>query len=416
MLNEHQGTAPRDCGRDGASIAENLPFREVLRTPATRRWLTGAAISGFVLLLGNAQELGRLAVAPGAKVLMAAHVLAYVLYFGLGPPLGWGRPLRRKLLLAAGFFVLSLPFFLDVGVPYNTMWLWTYLAVFIGVQSYPRALGLALVAALALGSVCVQLATGYPLALGFGQPVTFVSLGLMMMAFSRQRLAIRQLRATQTELAELAVAEERNRVARDMHDILGHSLTVIAVKAELAGRLLELAPEKAAQEISDLEDLARGALVDVRATVSGHRGVNVITELANARTALTAAGIAAELPGATDSVRAGDHELFGWVLREGITNVVRHSGAERCTVTLGPRFLQVDDDGVGPVGADRPEGGEPSGADLQRTAAGAPWHQGAGGPAGGTGLRGLRERVQEAGGALSIGRSDTGGFRLRLTV
>jgi two-component system sensor histidine kinase DesK len=221
-----------------------------------------------------------------------------------------------------------------------------------------------------------------------------------MMAFSRQLNAIRQLRQTQHKLAELAVLEERNRVARDMHDILGHSLTVIAVKAELAGRLLEVAPEKAAVEIAELEDLARGALVDVRATVSGYRGVNVLSELANARTALTAAGIEADLPGAADSVRAKDRELFGWVLREGITNVVRHSGATRCMVTIGSRFIQIDDDGVGPAGApDTPD---------------APAAAGPGGA--GNGLRGLSERVREAGGSLSVGRSAAGGFQLRLNV
>ncbi|MCB8799131.1 hypothetical protein LJD40_26770, partial [Escherichia coli] len=91
--------------------------------------------------------------------------------------------------------------------------------------------------------------------------------------------------------------------------------------------LLEVSPERAAAEIHDVEELARGALVDVRATVRGYRGVNVLTELANARSALTAAGMDAELPGAADEVPAKYRELFGWVLREGVTNIVRHSQA-----------------------------------------------------------------------------------------
>nr|WP_281360715.1 histidine kinase [Psychromicrobium silvestre] len=244
-----------------------------------------------------------------------------------------------------------------------------------------------------------------------------------MVAFSRQIEALRVLRSTQQELADVAVKEERNRVARDMHDILGHSLTVIAVKAELAGRLIEAAqdqvipeqvipdqttPEqttpnqaaakqtavaRAAIEIREVEDLARGALADVRATVSGYRGVNVLSELANARTALAAGGIDAELPGAADEVPAKYRELFGWTLREGTTNIVRHAHASRVKVTMGSGFIQIDDDGVGLSGQQPPSSAN--------------------------GLAGLRERVEAQGASLSIGRSglgEHGGFRLRVDL
>ncbi len=400
--------------------ASAVTFREVLLDRGSRRWLAGAALAGLGLLFGSGHNIAeRGDLAPALKALIWLHMVVYGVCFALGPPLGWTKGPRFKLIVTAGYFILSLPFFAYSGSAQSATWLWTYVAVFIGVQSYPPAIGLAMIAALGAGALLIQVATGYPLDVGFSQPVTIVSLGLMMAAFSRQLNAIRQLRATQHELAELAVAEERNRVARDMHDILGHSLTVIAVKAELAGRLLEVAPDKAAAEILDLEDLARGALVDVRATVSGYRGMNVLSELANARTALTAAGIEADLPGAADSVRAKDRELFGWVLREGITNVVRHSGATRCTVTLGTRFIQIDDDGVGPAGApDAP--GEPGGDEPGGDGPGADsraLHSAGGYPAGaGNGLRGLSERVREAGGSLSAGRSAAGGFQLRLNM
>jgi two-component system sensor histidine kinase DesK len=173
-----------------------------------------------------------------------------------------------------------------------------------------------------------------------------------------------------------------------MHDILGHSLTVITVKAELAGRLLELDASRAAAEIADLEELARGALADVRSTVSGYREVQVGAELASARRALAAAGIDAELPGSTDMVPARHRGLFGWVLREGVTNVIRHSGASRCVVALGEDFLQIDDDGAGPPAALRPGGG----------------------------LAGLQDRAGAAGATMSIGTSDGGGFRLRVQL
>ena len=165
---------------------------------------------------------------------------------------------------------------------------------------------------------------------------------------------------------------------------------MIAVKAELAGRLLEVSPERAAAEIHDVEELARGALVDVRATVRGYRGVNVLTELANARSALTAAGMDAELPGAADEVPAKYRELFGWVLREGVTNIVRHSQAGKVLVTMGAGFIQIDDDGAGPSAPGLPETGN--------------------------GLAGLRERVAAQNAALTIGRSAMGGFRLRVEL
>lgn len=391
----HDGSA--GFGQSITLPASAASFREVLLDEGTRRWLAGAAIAGLLLILGNGHDIAVRDLTPAGKGLIWLHMVVYVICFALGPPLSWTKGARFKIVVTTGYFVLSLPFFAYSGSAQSAAWVWTYVAVFIGVQSHQRAIGLAMIAALGAGALLIQIATGYPLDIGFSQPVTIVSLGLMMTAFSRQLNAIRQLRQTQHELAELAVLEERNRVARDMHDILGHSLTVIAVKAELAGRLLEVAPERAAVEIAELEDLARGALVDVRATVSGYRGMNVLSELANARTALTAAGIEADLPGAADSVRAKDRELFGWVLREGITNVVRHSGATRCTVTIGSRLIQIDDDGVGPAGApDAPAGAGPGGA--------------------GNGLRGLSERVREAGGSLSVGRSAAGGFQLRLNV
>jgi two-component system sensor histidine kinase DesK len=113
------------------------------------------------------------------------------------------------------------------------------------------------------------------------------------------------------EIARLAVDEERNRFARDMHDIVGHSLTVIAVKAELAGRLVRRDPDRAEAEINDVERLSREALGEVRTAVAGYRDVTLSAELANARTALSAAGIDADLPSAIDDVPTERRELFG---------------------------------------------------------------------------------------------------------
>ena len=202
-----------------------------------------------------------------------------------------------------------------------------------------------------------------------------------------------QLARAREQLVDLAVTRERERMGRDVHDILGHSLTVITVKAELAGRLLEALPadpevDRVRAEVTDVERLAREALADVRATVSGTREVSLTGELAAARSALAAAGIRMDLPGAVDVVPARHRELFAWALREGVTNVVRHSGATWCGVQLTADHVEVRDDGRGPGG-----------------------RQG-----GGNGLAGLQARASKSGAVVEVGRAPEGGFLLRLVV
>ena len=159
------------------------------------------------------------------------------------------------------------------------------------------------------------------------------------------------------ENAALAVENERTRFARDLHDILGHSLTVITVKAELANRLLDVDTERARAELADLERLSRDALADVRRAVEGYRELTLPGELSRARTALAAAEIRAEVPGAADDVPTELRELFAWTVREGVTNVIRHSGATSCTVVLSPTSAEVRDNGAGPVAPTTPAPG-----------------------------------------------------------
>ena len=158
-----------------------------------------------------------------------------------------------------------------------------------------------------------------------------------------------QLAAAQEEIARLVRAEERSRFGRDLHDILGHSLTVVAVKAELAGRLARTAPERAEAEIADMEHIAREALADVRAAAAGYREVTIASELASARTALTAACIEADLPAGLAHVPQGKQEIFGWAIREGVTNVIRHSGATHCSIRVAGHEVEITDDGRGPA-------------------------------------------------------------------
>ena len=230
-----------------------------------------------------------------------------------------------------------------------------------------------------------------------------------------------ELRRARDEIAAPAVARERERVARDLHDILGHTLTTIAVKAGLARRLLERAPsprpgdvergtvehgvvERGVAEVRDIEGMSRQALADVRATVTRSREVRLSGELVAARTALRAAGVEADLPSAVDTVAPHLQEVFGYVVREAVTNAVRHAKARRVTVRLGETWIEVDDDGVGGtydagMGGSRASGDHPPGA----------------GPPG-NGLRGLRERLAAVGGTVEAGRGPRGGFRVRADV
>jgi two-component system sensor histidine kinase DesK len=157
--------------------------------------------------------------------------------------------------------------------------------------------------------------------------------------------------AVREENARLALEDERNRFARDLHDILGHSLTVITVPAELAQKLFDVDPARARGEVADLERLSRDALADVRRAVEGYRELTLPGELARARTALEAAEIEAHLPNSTDDVPSDLRDLFAWTVREGVTNVLRHSGARSCTVTLTERSAEIVDDGRGSAGA-----------------------------------------------------------------
>jgi two-component system sensor histidine kinase DesK len=185
------------------------------------------------------------------------------------------------------------------------------------------------------------------------------------------------------ENARLAVDNERTRFARDLHDILGHSLTVITVKAELAQKLLDVDVDRARAEIADLERLSRDALTDVRRAVEGYRDITLPGELVRARAALRAAEIDAELPNSTDDVPSELRELFAWTVREGVTNVIRHSRATHCEVRLTPTCAEVIDNGTATP--------SPSGH--------------------GSGLAGLRERAADVG-ATVVTRELSPGFSL----
>ena len=296
---------------------------------------------------------------PRAFVIRAWVGIAVMLVlFGLQIP-GAGGVALTCLVYIAAFGMISLP--LVNGIPLATM-------LFGVAETLPSV-------------VPGWHDNGSGLAVLLGSLATW---GIRLAAERQSRLVV-----AQQEIADLAVENERARIASDLHDILGHSLTVVTVKAELAQRLLDVDLSRARKELNDLETLARDALTDVRATAMGVRGVSLPGEIAAAREALAAANIEAELPGAADEVPSRNRELFAWTIREAVTNVVRHSNARHAAVRLGPASVEVVDDGVG---------GHVAHGDGQ-------------------GLSGLRRRAEALGAKLTVGgRDDQDGFRVRVEV
>jgi two-component system sensor histidine kinase DesK len=294
-------------------------------------------------------------------------------------------PMTQRILVVAALMLLTLPQFAVLGTDASSLWI--FVAVAGGIL-FPAVAAMAVGVGLAALMLALDAVAGEPLS--WELALTLIALTAFMVGFAGNiRLNI-ELRRTREQLAVAAVAAERERIGRDLHDILGHSLTAIAVKAGLARRLLDRDPAAAAVEIGDVEQLAREALKDVRATASGYREVSLAGELSVAASVLRAAGIRAELPSAVDGVDPADREIFGYVVREAVTNVVRHSGASTCRISLGERSIEIRDDG--------PDVGRTAGSDQ------------------GSGLRGLARRVAARGGTLTAGPQHGAGFLLSVTL
>ncbi|MGC5016005.1 sensor histidine kinase [Streptosporangium sp. DT93] len=212
--------------------------------------------------------------------------------------------------------------------------------------------------------------------------------GLVVSIVLRLFSVIGELHDTREELARVAVAEERLRFSRDLHDLLGHTLSVMVVKAEAVRRLASRDAGAAASQAADIEVLGREALHEVRAAVTGYRGRGLAAELDTARTVLADAGVAATVTVTGDTPTPEADALLGWAVREGVTNVVRHSSARTCSISLRGTTLEVRDDG-----------------------------RGDGGTSFGNGLRGLSERAAALGGTLEAGPAPgAGGFLLKVTL
>lgn len=207
--------------------------------------------------------------------------------------------------------------------------------------------------------------------------------------FAERNRMNRKLRKANEEIEHLAKVAERERIARDLHDVLGHTLSVITLKSELAGKLIERDPQRAGKEIREVEEISRKALAEVRDAIRGYRSKGLSAELAHAKATLETAGVSVQLEASsTLEIPAMQEGVLSLAVREGVTNVVRHARAATCRLRLeqhnGTCRLEISDDGQGFVSLE------------------------------GNGLRGMRERVEMIGGTLE--RTNKSGTMLVITL
>lgn len=222
----------------------------------------------------------------------------------------------------------------------------------------------------------------------FGNGLTFV-VGASNIHFAQRNRANKKLHRAHEEIEHIAKVAERERIARDLHDVLGHTLSVIILKSELAGKLLDRDPQRAGDEIREVEQISRQALSEVRDAIRGYRSRGLDAELAQAKATLETAGVTVKCETARVPLPALQESVLSMAVKEAVTNVVRHAQARNCSLRLeqqnGACRLEIEDDG-----------------------------RGGGSQAEGNGLRGMRERVEMFGGTLR--RDSHTGTRLTITL
>lgn len=348
---------------------------------------------------------------------LAGTALFAALYLSLALPLPFGAaaPSRLSLRTHLAPLVLAALLVTDItllAILSSADWLWFFIfaSIALGARLPPRPAAAATAVVTALAIVVGLGPFGWVYALRVALPVAVV--GFAVIGVGWLVATIRALRAAREEVARLAVAEERLRFARDLHDLLGHSLSAITLKNEVARSLIPTHPDRAVQELGDAIGLAREALREVRQAVSGYRQPTLAVELRGARELLAAAGIACTvdddastgMPGATGTTTSGATPLppalevvLAWAVREGVTNVVRHSNARHCSLAIQRQgdtiAIEVTDDGQGGGGTGR-------GTSTST----------------GSGLRGLVERAAQVRGQVEAGPREPVGFRLRISL
>lgn len=301
-------------------------------------------------------------------MLTNAEVLVFLLlYFGSF----WVRaPLNYVLLFCMAAMGLG---FASVNTGSSVFIIFT--AAFIP-WAFERAKS-AVIALSALALVILIHAYLFHPAYGFSVTSLVVALGvgLSNTHFAVRNRADRKLRMAHEEIEHLAKVAERERIARDLHDVLGHTLTLIVVKSTLAGKLLDKDVQKARAEIADIEKVSREAMAEIRNTLRGYSNYKLSEELERAKAALESAGVAVNTESGEVPLTPAQESVAALIMREAVTNVVRHAHARHCLLRLarnnGRCVLEIQDDGCGGITAE------------------------------GNGLRGMRERVEALGGTLT---------------
>ncbi|QNI34818.1 sensor histidine kinase [Alloacidobacterium dinghuense] len=298
-----------------------------------------------------------------------AYGLFLVIYSGLVH----ARTKTQSYLLLSAMCVLGLAY---LPINNSACGMLVYVAAFIPFISDSLA-----VVAGTIAFVCAAVAIeGYFLQISpwaWGFPAFFcVVVGGTNLLTSQKIRSKAKLQLAQEEIEQLAKLAERERIARDLHDVLGHTLSVIVLKSELAGRLFERDPERARQEIGEVEQVSRKALSEVREAIRGYRSEGLAAEIERAHRTLDAAGVTLTCESKPPSLSAAEETVIALAVREAVTNIVRHAQASQCRMKFvsekGRTSLTVEDDGRGNI---RQEG---------------------------NGLRGMRERIESLGGHFSI--------------
>ena len=296
------------------------------------------------------------------------------------------RTPRKSHLLVAGFYLLGV-FTLPLNEGASTFFI--YFAAFLPFVVVSSSIVLVLIALSSL----TMMAEGLSLhldAISLALWSCFVVVvGTSNLFIARQKRSDCKLRLAHQEIEQLAALAERERIARDLHDVLGHTLSVIVLKSELAGRLIERDPQRAALEIADVERTARTALSEVRVAIGGYRAQGLAAEMELARNTLNAADVALSCESPLPKLSIAEETALCLTVREAVTNIVRHARAKHCrmrfAMTADNYFsLLVEDDGTHAVVRE------------------------------GNGLRGMRERIQAMGGRFSI--STSAGTTLRVEL
>lgn len=357
------------------------------RAQRARGWLVVLILSGLLVL--SAQHM-RHGASPLRWSLLIADLLGYAVSFVVITRTGRRASNHTRVLMIAWLLLLgvALPLITDDSSALLYLIFVIVAAVLLLPANVSRLFG--------MGVVVVQVVMTRLIDGKFNWNATWI---LILLTFSLSLIVlltqtVAQLRATRDLLVQQTVLEERNRVARDLHDVLGHTVALIALKGGLARRMLEsrVSEPELAAELRDIEELSRNAMTEIRTTVLDTRSASLEGELAGARMALDDAGITATVPPDARVVRADLWDIFAYVLREGITNVLKHSGASWCEVRLGEDWMEIENDGD--------DGG-------------AGRHGGAGA---GYGLLSLAERLKAVRGRIETSRPRHGGFLLRAEV